>query len=77
MLQLDLVMCKSHPGGPSFKGMKVSWREAEAWHCERPWKAIGEDAASVAIDGSGLKRSFEEVEAWHHEESLWETIGEA
>ena len=27
----------------------------EAWHCERPWKAIGESAASVAIDGPGLK----------------------
>ena len=30
---------------------------AEAWHCERPWKAIGGGADSVAIDGPGLKRS--------------------
>ena len=48
-------MCKSHPGGIGFEGMKVSRRAAEAWHCERPWRAIGEDAASVAIDGPGLK----------------------
>jgi hypothetical protein len=41
---------------------------AEAWHCERPWKAIGEGAASVAIDGLGLKGSCKG--AWHHEESL-------
>jgi hypothetical protein len=37
---------------------------------ERPWKAIGEGAASVAVDGPGLKRSFERFEAWHQEESL-------
>ena len=48
-------MCKSHPGGIGFEGMKVSCRAAEAWHCERSWRAIGEGAASVAIDGPGLK----------------------
>jgi hypothetical protein len=48
-------MCKSHPGGIGFEGMKVSLRAAKAWHCERPWRAIGEGAASVAIDGPGLK----------------------
>jgi hypothetical protein len=61
-------MCKSHPGCTGFKGMKGSCRAAEAWHCERPWKAFGEGAASVAIDVPGLKESV--VEAWHHEESL-------
>jgi hypothetical protein len=63
-------MCKSHPGGTGFGGMKGSQRAAEAQHCERPWKAIGEGAASVAIDGPGLKSSCKGVEAWHHEESL-------
>ena len=48
-------MCKSYPGGTGFEGMKGSRRTAEARHCERPWKAIGEGAASVAIDGPGLK----------------------
>jgi hypothetical protein len=37
---------------------------------EGPWKAIGEGAASVAIDGPGLKGSCKGIEAWHHEESL-------
>jgi hypothetical protein len=44
-----------NPGGTGFEGMKGSCRTAEAWHCERPWKATGEGAASVAIDGPGLK----------------------
>jgi hypothetical protein len=70
VLQLDLVMCKSHPGSTGFEGMKGSWRAAEAWHWERPWKAIGEDAASVAADGPGLKGTCKGVEAWCHEESL-------
>ena len=47
-------MCKGHPGGTGFEGMKELSRAAEAWHCERPWKAIGEGAASVAIDSSVL-----------------------
>jgi hypothetical protein len=50
-------MCKDHPGGTGFEGMKGSGRAAEARHCERPWKAIGEGAVSVAIDGLGLKGS--------------------
>ena len=70
MLQLDLVMCKSHPGDTCFEGMKMSWRTAEVWHCERSWKAIGEGVASVVIDGPGLKGSCKGVETWHHEESL-------
>ena len=70
MLQLDLVMCKNHPGGTGFEGMKGSWRTAEAWHCERPWQAIGEGAATDVVDGPGLKGSCKEVEAWHHEENL-------
>ena len=69
-LQLDLVICKSHPGGASFEGMKESWRAAEAQHYERPWEAIGVGATPVAIDGSGLKGSCKGVEAWHHEENL-------
>ena len=63
-------MCKSHPGGTGFEGMKGSHRTTEAQHCERLNKAIGEGAASVAIDGPGLKESCKGVEAWHHEESL-------
>ena len=62
VLQLDLVMCKNHPGGTGFEGMKGSWRAAEAWDCERPWKAIGEGAASVAIDGPGMKGSCSVLE---------------
>jgi hypothetical protein len=46
---------KSHSGGTGFEDMKGSWRAAEAWHCERPWKAIGEGAALVAGDSTGLK----------------------
>ena len=63
MLWLGLVMCKSHPGGTGFEGMKGSRRAAEARHCERPWKAIGEGAASVAIDVPGQKGSCKGVEA--------------
>ena len=63
-------MCKSHPGGTGFEGMKGSRKAAEARHRERSGKAIGEGAASVAIDGPGLKGSCKGVEAWHHEESL-------
>jgi hypothetical protein len=55
-------MCKSHAGGTGFEGMKGSHRAAETPHCERPWKAIGEDAASVAIDGPGLKGSCSVLE---------------
>ena len=62
LLQQDLVMCKSHPGGTGFEGMKELSRAAEAWHCERPWKAIGEGAASVAIEGPGLKGSCSVLE---------------
>jgi hypothetical protein len=63
-------MYKSYPGGTGFEGMKGSHRAAEARHCERPWKAIGEGVALVAIDGPGLKGPWEGVEAWYHEESL-------
>jgi hypothetical protein len=63
-------MCKSHPGGAGLEGMKGSRRAAEARHCKRLWKAIGEGAASVAVDSPGLKGSCKGVESWHHEESL-------
>jgi hypothetical protein len=53
---------KSHPVGTSFEGMKGSCRAAEARHYERPWKAIGEGAASIAIDGPGLKGSCSVLE---------------
>lgn len=36
----------------------------------RPWKAIGDSAASVAVDGPGLKGSCKGVEVWHHEEPM-------
>jgi hypothetical protein len=62
LLQQDLVMCKHHPDGTGFEGMKGSHRTAEAWHCERPWKAIGEGTASVAIDSPGLKGSCSVLE---------------
>ena len=62
MLWLDLVICKSHPGGTGFEGMKGSRRAPKARHCERPWKAIGEGAASVAIEGPGLKGSCSVLE---------------
>ena len=29
-MQLDLVICKNHPGGNGFEGMKGSWRSDEA-----------------------------------------------
>jgi hypothetical protein len=77
MLQLDLVMCKSHSGGTGFKSMKGSWIAAEAWHCERPGKATGEGVISVAVDSPGLKGSCKEVKVCHHEDSLGEAIGEA
>jgi hypothetical protein len=38
LLQRDLVMCKSYPGGTGFEGMKGSHRAAEALHCE--WEAM-------------------------------------
>ena len=67
MLRLDLVTCKSHPGGTGFEGMKGSWKAAEAQHCERLWKFTGESTASVSVDGPGLKGSCKEIEAWHNE----------
>jgi hypothetical protein len=41
--------------------MKASWRAVETWFCERPWKAIGEGVASVAVDSPGLKRHVKEL----------------
>ena len=38
LLKHDLVMCKGHPDGTGFEGMKGSRRAAEAQRCERPWK---------------------------------------
>ena len=55
-------MCKSHPGGTGFEGMKESCRAAEAQPCERPCNAIGEGAASGAIDGPEIKESCSVLE---------------
>jgi hypothetical protein len=63
-------MCKNYLDGTGFEGMKGSWRAAEAWHCERPSKAIGRATASAAVDSPRLKGSCREIEAWHHEENL-------
>lgn len=38
-------MCKILPGGTGFEGVKWSWREAEAWHCDRPGKATSDSTA--------------------------------
>ena len=58
--------------------MKGLCRAAEAQHCERPWKAIGEGVASVAIDGPGLKGSCSILEMPvprddHQEQQQWST----
>jgi hypothetical protein len=63
-------MYKNYPSGIGFKGMKVSWRAAEAWDCERPRKAIGEGATSIAVDSLDVRGSCKKVEAWHHEQNL-------
>jgi hypothetical protein len=63
-------MCKGHPGGTGFEGMKGSCRAAKARLRERPGKAIGVGTASVAIDVPGLNGSLKGLEDWHHEESL-------
>jgi hypothetical protein len=63
-------MCKGHPGGTGFEGMKGPWRTPETWHCESPGKAIGEGTALAVVDGPGLKGSCKGVEAWCHEEGL-------
>ena len=63
MLQLYLLICKNNPGSTAFEDMRESWRAAEAWHCERPGKAIGESEASVAVDVLGPKGSCKEVAA--------------
>lgn len=63
-------MCKSHPDGTGFEGMKGSWRAAEAWRGERPSEPFGEGAASGAVESRGLKGSCSEDEAWHHEDNV-------
>ena len=55
LLQQDLVMCKGHPGGTGFEGMRGSCRAAEARHCDRPWMPLVR--TSVAVEGPGLKES--------------------
>ena len=45
MLTARLGSVKSHPEDTGFEGMKGSGKAAEAWHCERPGKAIGKSAA--------------------------------
>ena len=55
-------MCKGHPGGTGFEGMKGLSRAVEAWHCERSWKAIGKGVTSAVVDGPGLKGSCSVLE---------------
>ena len=68
--QTDLVMYKNYSDSTGFKGMKESWRTAEALYSKRQGEAIGEGATSVAVEDQGVKMSCNEVEAWHHEKSL-------
>jgi hypothetical protein len=51
----DLVICKNHPGGTDFEGIKGTWRTAKAWQNERPGKVTGEGAGSVTVDSPGMK----------------------
>ena len=51
LLQRHLLICKGHPGGTGFEGMKGSHKAAEARHCERPWKAIGEGTVVPRTEG--------------------------
>lgn len=59
-------MYKNHPGDSGFEGMKGSYRVAEAWHCAKPGKAIGESS----VNDPGLKGLYKEVEAWPTKGSL-------
>lgn len=68
-------MCKSLLHGSGVESVKGSQRAAEAWHSERPGKAIGESAASVAVKTPGLKGSWRESEALHPKRQE-EAIGE-
>jgi hypothetical protein len=61
MFQLNLIMFNNYPGGTG-----------EAWHCERPGKAIGKSAASVTVDGHAknlrlviMKGTYEELLVKH------------
>jgi hypothetical protein len=50
MLQLNLGMCKNHPGDPRLtESIKGSWKAAEAWHSERPENAIVDEAAQLQL----------------------------
>jgi hypothetical protein len=46
-------MCKNHPGGTGFEGMKEGIMESN-WvlPCERTEKAIGEGIDSAVVEGS-------------------------
>lgn len=54
---------KSLPDDIVFKGLKGSWRAAEARHCERPGEFVGEDTALAAVEDPGLKDACKEVES--------------
>ena len=71
MLKQDLIMCKNHPAGTGFEGMKGSRRAAERFGTVRDQeRPLVEDAASVAVDGPELKGSCKEAGACHHERNL-------
>ena len=63
-------MYKNLPSDIGFKGTKESWKTAEAWHCKKQGKAMGEGAASLAVKVPGLKEPCKEFEAWHHKEPI-------
>jgi hypothetical protein len=46
-------MCKSHPGGTGFEGMKGSCRAAEAQHCDRPLVKVEPQLQLMAQDRRG------------------------
>lgn len=46
--------------------MKGSWRAVEAWYYEKPNEAIGEGAASIAVETQRLTGSWTEAEVQFH-----------
>jgi hypothetical protein len=48
-VQLDLVICKNHPSGTSFEGMKGSWRSAEAGTVRGHGRVLGKVQPQVQL----------------------------
>lgn len=51
--QLNLVMCKSLPGGTGFEGMDKLWRASETFHYECLGESTVECVASVEVEAPG------------------------